>query len=310
MKTCVVLNPSAGSAGDVRAALDDVVEERDGIEIRETEEAGDAGRIARWAVEQEFERLVAAGGDGTLNEVLNGIAPHFDRIELGLIPLGTGNDLARTLGIPREMPDALHELIELVVEGAARPLDVAVARAGDAPPHYFLNVSAGGFSGEVDEKMEPDVKAAWGPLSYVRGAFEALSELELYRTRLILDPGGPDEEQIRLATVNVAVANARYVGGGVHVAPTAELTDGHLDLVAIRAAPVGRLSLLAPKVLVGQHLEDELVLHRRVRRLEIRSEPPMAFNADGEAIGRTPVRYEVLEGALRFVAPPPVETTG
>lgn len=303
MKTCLVLNPSAGSAGDVRHALDEVLAGHDGVVVRETAGTGDAARIAREAVDEGFERVVAAGGDGTLNEVLNGIAPRFDRVELGLVPLGTGNDLARTLDIPRGMPDDLHEAIELIVEGEARPLDLATVRTEGGEPHYFLNMSAGGFSGGVDDKMEAEVKAAWGPLSYVRGAFEALSELEIYRTRLVLEPGTGDEEEIRLATVNVVIANARFVGGGVHVAPTAEPDDGLLDLVAIQAAPVGRLSLLAPKILVGQHLDDELILHRRAKRFEIGSEPPMAFNADGERIGDTPVTYEVLPGAVRFVAP-------
>jgi diacylglycerol kinase (ATP) len=304
MKTCLILNPNAGSAGDVRQALDEVLDGRDGVVVRETAEAGDAGRIAREAIDEGFGRVVAAGGDGTLNEVLNGIAPRFDAVELGLVPLGTGNDLSRKLAIPREMPGDLHEAIELAVEGAARPLDVASVRTEGGEPHYFINMSAGGFSGEVDDKMEAEVKAAWGPLSYVRGAFGALSELELYRARIVLDPGTGDEEEIRLATVNVVVANACFVGGGLHVAPTAEPDDGLLDLVVIQAAPIARLSLLAPQVLVGNHLEDELVLHRRARRLTIRSEPPMPFNADGEPIGETPVTYEVLPGAVRFVTPP------
>ncbi len=304
MKTVLILNPNAGSAAKVREILDEVLQGRDGVEVRETAEAGDAGRIAREAVAEGFERVVAAGGDGTLNEVLNGIAPDFDRVELGLIPLGTGNDLSRTLDIPREMPDDLQEAIELMVEGTVRPLDVASVCTDGGEPRYFLNVSAGGFSGEVNEKMEDEVKAAWGPLSYVRGAFEALSEMEIYRTRLRLEPGTEDEEEIRLATVNVAVANGRFVAGGLHVAPAARPDDGLLDLVMIEAAPVARLSLLAPQVLVGQHVEDELVHHHRFRRLEIRSEPPMGFNADGEMIGKTPVTYEIHPGAIRFVCPP------
>lgn len=311
MKTCFVLNPNAGGAGEIRQVFDEVLGLHDDVVLRETAEAGDAARFAREAIDDGFDRVVAAGGDGTLNEVLNGIAPRFDRIELALVPLGTGNDLARTLDLRRDMPDDLREAIEQAIEGGARPLDVGVVRTGhegegaiEGEPRYFMNMSAGGFSGEVDEKMEADVKATWGPLSYVRGAFEALSELEAYRTRLRIEPGTEDEELLRLATVNVVVANARFVGGGVHVAPSAEPDDGLLDLVVIRAAPVARLSMLAPRVLVGQHLDEELILHRRVRRLEIRSEPPMPFNADGERIGRTPVAYEVLPGAIRFVCPP------
>jgi diacylglycerol kinase (ATP) len=100
------------------------------------------------------------------------------------------------------------------------------------------------------------------------------------------------------------VANGRYVGGGLHVAPTAGPDDGLLDVVVIHAAPIARLSLLAPRVAIGAPLGHELVEHRRVRSLEVRSDPPMPFNADGEPIGSTPARFQVLPGAIRFLAPP------
>lgn len=299
MKTCVILNPTAGGAEDAEELLARELDALDDLAIWRTAGAGDAGTMAARARDEGFERIVAAGGDGTLNEVVNGLAPHFGDVELGLVPLGTGNDLARTLEIPRNVEDA----VALLLTGVARPVDVARVEAEKV--RYFLNVSAGGFSGEVNEILEhdPEVKAAWGPLSYVRGAFEALSELEPYRTRLILDPGGAGEERIRLAAVNVIVANARFVGGGLHVAPRALCDDGLLDLVVVRAAAKGRLSLLASKLLVSQHLEDELILHRQVRALEVHAEPAMPFNADGELIGHTPVRYRVLPGALRFIGP-------
>lgn len=298
MKTCVILNPQAGSAEAVLASLRRAVERLDEVEIRQTDGAGEARELAAQAVREGFGRLVAVGGDGTLNEVLNGLAPDFDRAELGLVPAGTGNDLARTL----EIPPAPEEAVEVLLAGAVRPLDVARLHAGDRQ-RWFLNVSAGGFSGEVEEELKAEIKEAWGPLSYVRTAFEALAELEAYRVRLVLDPGSPEEERLRLAAVNVVVANGRFVGGGLHVAPDAAPDDGLLDVIAIRAAPVARLSLLASRVVVGQHLDHELVVHRRVRTLEVRSEPAMPFNADGEPVGATPARFQVLPGAVRFLAP-------
>lgn len=299
-RTCIILNPHAGSAEAVRETLRRVVGRLDRIEIRETGGAGTARELAARALEEGFERLVAAGGDGTLNEVLNGLAPDFARAELGLVPAGTGNDIARTLEIP---PDP-EEAVEVLLAGATRRLDAArLECAGET--RWFLNVSAGGFSGEVDEELKGEIKEAWGPLSYVRTAFEALADLEAYRVRLVLDPGTPKEERIRLAAVNVAVANGRYVGGGLHVAPEAEPDDGLLDVVAIRAAPAGRLWLLAPAIVAGHHLEHELVLHRQVRSLEVHAEPNMPFNADGEPVGDTPVRYDLLPGAVRFVARAP-----
>lgn len=297
-RTCVILNPHAGSAERIQESLARTAGRLDPIELRETNGAGNARELAARAVGEGFERLVAVGGDGTLNEVLNGLGPDFQRVELGLVPAGTGNDLARTLGIPRNPEEAL----EVLRAGSTRRLDAARVRSGEAE-RWFLNVSAGGFSGEVDEELKEEIKEAWGPLSYLRTAFEALTEIETYRTRLILEPGGPGEERIRLKAVNVVVANARFVGGGAQVAPMADPGDGLLDLVVIAAAPVGRLWLLAPRVIAGHHLDHELILHRRVRSLEVRSDPPMPFNADGEPVGVTPVRYEVRPGGVRFVAP-------
>lgn len=299
MRTCVILNPRAGAAEEIRESLGRAIDRLDGIEIRETERAGGARALAERAVAEGFDRVVAAGGDGTLNEVLNGIAPDFGRVELGLLPAGTGNDLARTLGVP---PD-LEEAVEILARGAVRSLDLARLRT-EEEDRWFLNVSAGGFAGEVDERLRAEIKEVWGPLSYIRTAFEALSELEPYRVRLTFEPGSSEAESLTIEAVNVVVANGRYVAGGVHVAPTAAPDDGLLDVVVIRAAPIPRLSLLAPQVALGQHLDHELIFHRRMRSLAVESEPAMPFNADGEPAGATPVRYQVLPGAVRFVAPP------
>lgn len=298
MTTCVILNPRAGSADASRDRLRQAVDRLAGAEVRETGAIGEARTLAAGAVEEGFSRVVAAGGDGTLNEVLQGLAPDFDRVELGLIPVGTGNDLARTLGIPHDPVEAL----EVLEAGAVRTLDVA-RFTGSEGKRWFLNVSAGGFSGEVDEHLDPEVKAAWGPLSYVRTAFDALAELEPYRTELTLSPGTSRQEELELSIVNLIVANGRYVAGGLPVAPEAAPDDGLLDLVVIRAAPVGRLSLVAARVALGQHLEHELVLHRRVRSLKVTSTPPMVFNTDGELAGPGPARFQVIPRAVRFVAP-------
>lgn len=299
MRTRVILNPLAGGGDASRARLREAVDRLTGAEVRETVATGEARTLAAQAVAEGFERVVSAGGDGTLNEVLQGLAPRFDRVELGLVPVGTGNDLARTLGIPDDPVEAL----EILEAGAVRRLDVA-RFAGAAGERWFLNVSAGGFSGEVDEHLEPEVKATWGPLSYVRTAFDALADLEPYATEVTVEPGSDRAESIRLSTVNLVVANGRYVAGGLQVAPEALPDDGLLDLVAIRSAPVGRLSLMAARMLVGQHLEHELVVHRRAASFSVASAPPMTFNTDGEPAGPGPARFEVVPRAVRFVAPP------
>ncbi len=298
-ETRVISNPSAGGRSEAGTRRLERLAALPGFTVCETGGPGEARRLAGQAVAAGCRRLVVAGGDGTLNEVLNGLAPDFGRAEVALLPAGTGNDLARTLGLPGD-PD---EAFEVLAAGRTRALDLVRLECGDGESRYFVNASAGGFSGEVDERLDAATKSAWGPLSYLRSALAALPALEPYDSSLVLDPGTPEEERLESELFNLVVANGRFVAGGVPVAPEAEVDDGLLDLVAIRAAPVARLALLAPKVAVGQHLDDELVVHRKVRALEVRSRPAMPFNADGETGIETPLRYRVLPGAIRFVVP-------
>jgi len=257
--------------------------------------AGDAQRSAATAQSSGFETVVAAGGDGTLNEVLNGCLEAGGPVKLGLLPLGTGNDFARSLGLPLDVAGALSVLRH----GPVRALDVV--RISGSGRRFMINVSAGGFAGLVDEKLTDDVKAAWGPLSYFRGMIEALGEMQPYAARIRLDHAPP----LHLKLLNVVVANAGYVARGIPIAPAADPADGWMDLVAIRDATATRLALLAPRVLAGAHLDHEDVLHVRARHIEIESEPPMKFNADGEALGEGTITFEILPAAVSFVIPPP-----
>ncbi|MGH9362263.1 MAG: diacylglycerol/lipid kinase family protein, partial [Thermoanaerobaculia bacterium] len=258
---------------------------------RATEGPGHAERLAREAVAEGCELMVAAGGDGTLNEVVNGLAPDFAGVRLGLLPLGTGNDFARSIGVPADLDGALAVL----AAGRTAAVDVGRVTAGDA--RWFVNVSAGGFSGLVDEKLDRAKKRAWGPLSYLRSAVEALPELAPYHTTIRLDGG----ETLELSAYSVVVANGRYVAGGIPVAPEARLDDGLFDLMVVPQASVPQLAVLLPLVLLGRHHASELVLFRRTAALEIRSVPPMWFNADGELLGEEPARFELLPRALQVV---------
>ena len=171
--------------------------------------------------------IVAAGGDGTLNEVVNGIAPWADRIEIGLVPLGTGNDFARTLALPNSIDDCL----DILRMGQTRAIDLV--RVTSDQIRYFVNVSAGGFSGTVNEKLTPEIKQTWGPLAYLRSAAEALPELRAYRTTVVLD----EEPPLVVDLYNAIVANGRFVAGGTEVAPEAAVDDGLLDLVLCCKSP-------------------------------------------------------------------------
>jgi diacylglycerol kinase (ATP) len=293
-KTCIILNPSAGSVQHV----DEIVARLGRLpnaEIRVTGRRGSAARFARTAIRQGRETIVAAGGDGTLNEVINGIGENVAKARVGLIPLGTGNDFARTIGVPTDLEAA----IDLIA--AKKTRDVDLVRVTSDEVRYFVNVSAGGFSGLVDEKLTSEMKKTWGPLAYLRGAAAALCDLRAYRTTLAFD----NSDSLMLDLYNVVVANGRYVAGGRMIAPEASLDDGLLDIVLIPQRPAADLAVLAAQMAMGTHLTSDAVVFRRAAKLTVNSKPGMWFNVDGELVGNEPARFEILPRALRFIAPTP-----
>jgi len=293
-KTCVILNPSAGSVRDQHE-----LEERIGrlleADVCLTTKVGSEARLARTAIRQGAELIVAAGGDGTLNGVINGIAEHTDGAWVGLIPLGTGNDFARSLGLPTDVERA----IEIIRAGATRAIDLVRVTSDEV--RYFINVSAGGFSGLVDEKLTADMKKTWGPLAYLRGAAAALPQLRAYQTTLAFD----NTESLMLDLYNVVVANGRYVAGGTLIAPEASIDDGMLDIILIQKRSAPELALLAASVALGTHLSSDAIVFRRAAKVTVNSKPGMWFNVDGELVGNEPARFEILPRALRFAVPKP-----
>ena len=241
--------------------------------------------------------VVAAGGDGTVHLAANGLMRAGEtaatRPALGLLPLGTGNDLARTLGVPI----GLHpfDAIDALRHADRRLIDVIrISHDGDDDETEFaINVCAGGFSGTVDEIMTSELKATWGPLAYLVGAARALPSLADFDTRISWDDG-PDE---RVAAYNVVVANARTAGGGKPVAPRANPEDGLLDVVVVRAD--ADLVRLAARVLSGDYLDDPDIVYNQVSRLRVASRPGMWFNVDGELRTNAPIAFEAVPGALR-----------
>jgi diacylglycerol kinase (ATP) len=291
VKTCIICNPGAGSVDD-RAEIQHQLEAFTGAQIDFSGKPGEATSLAQAAAENGFERIIAAGGDGTLNEVVNGIAGFSDRVQLGLIPLGTGNDFAKML----DLPAGIDDCIETLQAGNVRAIDVV--RVTSAQTRFYLNVSAGGFSGTVNEKMTPEVKASWGPLAYVRCAAEALPELRAYSTQLTLDDSATLSENL----YNVVIANGRYVAGGTMIAPDASIEDGLLDIVLVRESSATDLALVAAQIALGRHLDSEGVIFRRAAKVSVSSTPGMWFNVDGEVIGNEPATFEVLPRALQFLA--------
>lgn len=289
MKTCVIVNPNAGSSEQF-AQLREALGRRDDTVCWESAEAGHAAELAARAVEDGYECIAAAGGDGTINEVVNGLLGAGGEAVLGVIPLGTGNDLARLLGLSDDPRDALAVLRA----GEVKALDAFQVRAGDRLV-YGINAAAGGFSGQVDEVLTAELKASWGPLAYLIGAASILPDLRNYETFIAYDDG-PSEA---VDALNIIIANGRTVAGGRRVSPLSNPQDGLLDVVIVRTGSVVELGEVAARLMTGNYLNSPQVLHRRARKVSVASRPGMWFNVDGELLAKEPLTFEVLPGALR-----------
>ena len=259
------------------------------IEVRVTRRKGDARRFVAEAGETDL--LIAAGGDGTLNEVVHGLMdlPKSARPALGIVPLGTANDFAAGCGIPRDPEEALA----LCIEGEAAPIDL-----GKANEHWFLNAASVGFGAEVTATTPPELKRLLGPAAYaVMGAILAIN-VHHYHGRLTL----PDREITGSGPVAI-VGNGRQTGGGVQVAPRARIDDGLLDVLVVRQIPAMAL-LTAARELQELSPDGEYISYWQTPWAEVYPEEAIPVNLDGEPVQFSSVRYEAVPRAIRLIVPP------
>ncbi len=293
VKVCVLFNPRAGSADQI-AALRDALADRRAVTIRELGPDDDLGRVVAEVAGRRFDLIAIAGGDGTIHTAVNGLAPHFPDRPLAILPLGTGNDLCRTLAVPLDPVVAL----DLWESSRRRALDV-IRVEGDQTG-YAVNAVTGGFSGRVAADVTSEMKGFWGPLAYLRGAAGPIAERESYRVTFRFDDGPPESMEI----YNLVVANGRTAAGGLPVAPLANPEDGLLDVVVIPAGDLLDTSVVAARLLAGDYHADETVLHRRARRVEFESDPPMPVSIDGELVEGRRFAFAAVPKVLRVLAGP------
>lgn len=299
METLVLLNPTAGGCDHPVEMEDRLASELPDARVQRCGSAEEGRQAVRDALAAGSEMVVAAGGDGTVHTVLNAMGPDFDRAALAIVPLGTANDLVRSLSLPADVSDA----IDAILVGRTRVLDVIEVRAeggDDAGVRYCVNVVAGGFAGRVREDVDEDDKSRWGPLSYARAGVEHLKDVDTWQVDLDLEGGsGSPEGPQRI--VNIVVANGSRAGGNIPVAPDADPGDGLLEVVWIRDSAAAELGAVALRMVAGRHLEDERVEARRARAVRVRSDPVMPFTLDGEPLSSGDVEFRVLPGVLRVV---------
>jgi lipid kinase YegS len=288
-KVQVILNGKVAGNDALRTAVAKQRAVGHGIEVRVTLEKGDARRFVTEAGEVDL--LIAAGGDGTLNEVVHGLmALSIDaRPVLGVVPLGTANDFATGCDIPRDP----HEALALSMEGEGVSIDV-----GKANEHWFLNAASVGFGAEITATTPPELKRLLGPAAYtVMGAILAMNPHQ-YHGRLIL----PDREITGSGPVAI-VGNGRQTGGGMQVAPRARIDDGLLDVLVVRHIPPMAL-LTAARELQELSADGEYISYWQTPWAEVYPEESIPVNLDGEPVQFSSVRYEAVPRAIRLIVPP------
>ncbi len=291
----VICNPSSGGGSCEPDAVREALADFD-IEWVNTQGGGDALAAAE---EWSSGLLIVVGGDGTVNEVINGLgrAGFPTDVTLAVLPMGTGNDLAATLTIPND----LEEAQEAIRENRVRTFDVVRVRSEGVGERYFINVSTGGFGAEASSLADEEMKNRWGKLAYFRASLEKALDFDVREVRVTLDG-----EERMLRAVNVAVGNCRYAGGGWLAAPKANPEDGLLDLVVIEDVGLKEALALAPATLArSDYLGKEGVFSARARKIRIETQPGgLEFTVDGELIGDEPAEFEVIPHTLKVVVGP------
>ncbi|MDI6870152.1 MAG: diacylglycerol kinase family lipid kinase [Bacillota bacterium] len=292
MRYRIVVNPVAGRGRGARLWPEVAAElERLGVtfEAHFTAGPGDATAAARRAAGEGFEAVVAAGGDGTLTEVVNGLAG--TGLPLGVLPMGSGNDFARTAGIDLNPVAAAR----LLARPFPHPIDL-----GRADGRLFINVASAGMDAEIARVMNEDLRCLRGAPAYVVATFATL--LRFRPAAIVLELDGVAHE---LRAVLVAVGNGRFYGGGMMITPQAELDDGLFDVCVL--GPLGRIEFgrAFPSVYRGAHLSHPKITSYRARRVVLRAAGDESFlaQADGEIIGRLPLEFVVEPAALTLLGP-------
>ena len=288
----VICNPTSGGGS---YDPDEIRDELESLEVEWVQTEGPDDAIGA-AEEWREGLLIVAGGDGTINDVVNGLgrADFPEGVTLGILPAGTGNDLAATLCIPED-PRLAEDVIR---QNRQRRLDVARVRSEEIGERFFINVATGGLGAEISDANDEELKKRWGKLSYLRASLEVARNFEVRELSLYIDGEGR-----RVEAVNIAVGNCRYTGGGWPATPKANPEDGLLDVVVIETLGAGELFDLAPAVLAeSSYLDKEGVHFVRAKEIRIETQPPgLEFTADGEVIGNEPAQFSVLPQTLKVI---------
>lgn len=294
-KARLIYNPSSGRE-IVRRRLPDILElmESAGYETscHATKGKDDATKEAARAVSRGYDLIVAAGGDGTIYEVVNGMAGQKARPSLAIIPCGTTNDLARAIGIPK----SISRSCEVIKKGKKKRIDL-----GRVNDRYFINIAGGGYLTNLTYEVPSKLKTMLGQIAYYVKGLEKLPSLHPIRVKL----EGRKEVILDEEIMIFLVANSHSVGGFEKLAPHANLSDGKLDVIVVKKANIAELIRIATQAVRGEHIKDPLVKYFQTDYLKATSMSGelVQINLDGELGGQLPCVIEALPGHIELFVP-------
>jgi diacylglycerol kinase (ATP) len=289
----IIYNPTSGREL-FRKHLPEVLEkmEKAGYETscHATTGEGDAVSAAKTAVERNFDLVVAVGGDGTLNEVVSGVSQFEKRPKIGLIPMGTTNDFARAVHIPRD----INKAVDIILQGESIPVDVGLMDSD----RYFINIAGGGRLTELTYEVPSKLKTVLGQLAYYLKGIEMLPSIRSSKVRIEYD-GNVFEDQAMMFLIGLT----NSVGGFEKLAPDASINDGKFTLLILKEMNMAEFIRLASLALRGEHLSDPHVIYAKASKISVTSEETVLLNLDGEYGGILPATFENLYRHIEVLVP-------
>ncbi len=313
MKPLLVVNPKSGGGATGRSfgAMKSAIERALGpFEVAMTERPGHGADLAREGAIAGHTHVVAVGGDGTFHEVVNGLmqaksgsyGTKADAVQIGLIGQGTGGDFRKTLGIEHR----LDKYLDAIASGREKKLDVGRFTGGGKTNHCFVNILSAGMGGLVDRYVADASRMLGGKAAYFGASLKALVNARLGNVKCTIERDGKTEEH-RIKSFMIAICNGRYFGGGMKVAPEAEISDGVFDVVALGAQSKLAFALYSRDIYSGAHMAREGTVHLRGQKITLSlanedAKSVYLLDVDGEPMGGLPLSVECLPGALTLRA--------
>ena len=269
------------------------------IMVYSTDKSKSAVEPTQNAIAEGADLIISVGGDGTQNEVANGILSFEPAAEttMAIIPRGTGSDLRKTLKVPVDLEKAAR----LIASDRKKKIDVGraafLSAEGDRKSRYFLNIMSAGLGGMVDAEVNNRPKWMGGKLSFFMGTLRAIYKYQNIFVKISLDDG-PFEEMV---ANNIVISNGQYFGGGMWVAPNASMTDGLFDVIIFGDMSKKDMVFQGTSIYKGKHLELPMVSERRARKIVIETSDNALIDFDGEQPGRAPLTAEALPSRLNII---------